>query len=249
MLEEDVKNQFRYSLCESGIATLTMNMAGTVNTINHQFVEGMHVCLDNIVAERELRGLIICSEKTTFLAGGDLHYISSVERDSVGPFIDWVRRLRHLMRRIEELRVPVVAAVSGAALGGGYEFCLACNRRIAVDSPEVYVGLPEIGLGLIPCGGGIVRLTKLVGLAAAIPILTENRRYRVSEAVEIGLADQSVSEPEELIDAARAWIKADSSSSVQPWDKKGFKIPGGGLRSKEVSGPSWRKLKNYSDSF
>ncbi len=132
------------------------------------------------------------------------------------------------MRRIELLPVPKVAAINGAALGGGYEMCLIMNRRIALDARGSQIGLPEVGLGLLPGAGGVVRTTRLLGIQdALLNVLLQGQRYSPAQALEKGMVDEVVATPEELLANAKAWIK-ENPKAVQPWDVKGFKIPGGG---------------------
>src|SRR5260370_31467853 len=131
-------------------------------------------------------------------------------------------------RAEEELRAPGVASINAAALGGGLEVCLPCSRRIVVDAPHAVVGLPEVTLGLLPGAGGVVRLTALIGLEKALPLLLEGKQLRPAEALKQGLVDEIVPTLAELVPAAKAWIKANPGTHTQPTDQKGFKYPGGG---------------------
>src|SRR5690606_15311390 len=125
---------------------------------------------------------------------------------------------------------PVVAAINGAALGGGLEICLCCHHRIAIDSDKTLIGLPESTLGLLPGAGGIVRGVRLRGFGSALPLLLKGSMFPAREAKELGLVDELVADREELISKARAWIKA-NPDSVQPWNQKGYQIPGGTQKS------------------
>ena len=141
------------------------------------------------------------------------------------------------MRRLEKLPVPVVAAINGAALGGGYELCLATNHRIAADNPKSKIGLPEVTLGLLPGGGGVVRLTWLLGLEAAMPFLVEGKQVAPAEALRAGLVHEVV-EADALLTCAREWIlsvQGDDAAATQPWDTKGYRIPGGGSNSPKLA--------------
>src|SRR5690606_14693665 len=111
---------------------------------------------------------------------------------------------------------------------GGYELCLACNRRIVVDDRKAVVGLPEVTLGLLPGAGGVVRMTALLGLEKALPLLLEGTQVKPADALKMGLVDEIVPTQEELIPAGKAWIKANPQAHTQPWDAKGFRYPGGG---------------------
>ncbi|NHA70079.1 3-hydroxyacyl-CoA dehydrogenase NAD-binding domain-containing protein, partial [Phycicoccus flavus] len=146
-----------------------------------------------------------------------------------------IDHLKALMRRLELLGRPVVAAVNGSALGGGLEVALATHHRVVLDRPDVRLGVPEITLGLLPGGGGVSRLVRMLGLQ---PALTEwvlpGTRYRPAQAREKGVVDEVVATPAELLAAAKAWIR-EHPDAVQPWDVPGFRIPGGGADSPEVA--------------
>jgi 3-hydroxyacyl-CoA dehydrogenase/enoyl-CoA hydratase/3-hydroxybutyryl-CoA epimerase len=131
----------------------------------------------------------------------------------------------------------VVAAINGAALGGGYELSLACNYRLAWNDRSVQIGLPEVTLGLLPGGGGVVRLTKLLGLEAALPFLLEGKRVDPVAALDAGMIHNIVSDLEQLVPQARAWIlehRDEPEAAVQPWDRKGYRIPGGDITSPKI---------------
>jgi 3-hydroxyacyl-CoA dehydrogenase/enoyl-CoA hydratase/3-hydroxybutyryl-CoA epimerase len=145
-----------------------------------------------------------------------------------------ILRIKGQLRRLETLGKPVVAAINGAALGGGWEICLACHRRIALDSSRVQLGLPEVTLGLLPGGGGVVRMVRLLGLEKALPYLLEGKKVRPDAALKAGLIHELASDKDDLLAKARAWILA-NPNAVQPWDEKSYKIPGGTPASPNVA--------------
>ena len=131
------------------------------------------------------------------------------------------------LRALETLGKPVVAALNGAALGGGLEIALACHHRIALDNPKSQFGLPEVTLGLLPGGGGVTRIVRLLGVADGLmKVLLQGPRFKPAAALELGLVDALVETPEALIAKAKEWIKA-NPDSVQRWDAKGYRMPGG----------------------
>ena len=135
--------------------------------------------------------------------------------------------IKRSLRRIETLGKPVVAAINGAALGGGYEIALACHHRVALDAPGSKIGLPEVTLGLLPAGGGVTRTVRLLGIAdALLKVLLQGTQYSPQRALENGLVHEVAATPEEMLAKARAFIDAHPESQ-QPWDVKGYKIPGG----------------------
>jgi 3-hydroxyacyl-CoA dehydrogenase/enoyl-CoA hydratase/3-hydroxybutyryl-CoA epimerase len=181
-------------------------------------------CLEQ---ETGLRGVVLASAKSTFFAGGDLNELLAAQPGTQAQFMDGVQQTKAQLRRLEKLPVPAVAAINGAALGGGFEIALACNRRIVLNSPTAVVGLPEVTLGLLPGSGGIVRLVHMLGLEKALPFLLEGTRVKPAEALAAGLVDETVEKVEDLVPAAKAWIKANPGAFEQPWDRKSHKIPGG----------------------
>jgi 3-hydroxyacyl-CoA dehydrogenase/enoyl-CoA hydratase/3-hydroxybutyryl-CoA epimerase len=221
-------DSFKYEKDASNIVTVTMDMRGSVNAINDEFIEAMRSTLDKLQAEENLAGVVITSAKKTFIAGGDLNdLVAAQPGEEQGVFVR-TEGIKALLRQIEKLPVPVVAAINGAALGGGLEVCLCCNHRIAVDSRAVLLGLPEVGLGLLPGGGGVVRLTSLLGFEKAFPFLIEGKKLGPAPALAAGLIHETVATQDELLPRAKAWILENPSSAVQAWDIKGFKIPSGG---------------------
>ena len=220
-------DDFLYEKDADGIVTVTMDMQGqSANTMNARFEPGMRAICDRLEAEEGLTGVIFASAKSTFFAGGDLNDLLATETADAAAFA-YIEANKRVYRRLEKLPVPVVAAINGAALGGGYELCLACNRRIVVNSPKAIVGLPEVTLGLLPGAGGVVRLTALLGLEAALPMLLEGRQLKPEAALKAGMVDEIVEHGDDLIPAAKSWIIANPGSHTQLWDMKGFRYPGG----------------------
>ena len=222
---------FKYQKDEQGIVVVTMDMTGPVNAMNAEYHQAMGATVDKLEKETGLKGVVFASAKKVFFAGGDLNDLVKVNPDTVAEFFDDVEDTKSQLRRLEKLPVPVVAAINGPALGGGYEICLACNHRIAFDNKAVQIGLPECSLGLLPGGGGVVRLTKLIGVEAALPMILEGKRMNPQTALKAGLIHQLVDSIDELVPAAKAYILANPDASVQVWDEKGFKIPGGPINS------------------
>jgi 3-hydroxyacyl-CoA dehydrogenase / enoyl-CoA hydratase / 3-hydroxybutyryl-CoA epimerase len=221
-------SDFKYEKDADGIVTITMDMQGQgANMMGAAYLPAMNGVIEKLRTEQDLKGVVFASAKKTFFAGGDLNALLKVERADEAVFA-MVERNKAPFRELEKLQVPVVAAINGAALGGGFELCLACNRRIVVDAPHAVVGLPEVTLGLLPGAGGVVRLTALIGLEKALPLLLEGKQLRPAEALKQGLVDEIVSTVAELVPAAKSWIKANPGAHTQPWDQKGFQYPGGG---------------------
>lgn len=218
----------RYEAGQDRIVVLTIDMPGqSANTMNAVYGAAMAGCVTRLSAEKDsIAGVIITSAKNTFFAGGDLNELIKVGKADAKDFHDRVLELKQQLRTLETLGKPVVAAINGAALGGGWEICLACHHRIALDHPSLQIGLPEVTLGLLPGGGGVVRMVRKLGLEKALPYLLEGKKVRAAQALQAGLVDQLAVDRDDLLAKARAWILGNPAAQ-QPWDIKGYQIPGG----------------------
>ncbi|EPA98367.1 3-hydroxyacyl-CoA dehydrogenase NAD-binding domain-containing protein [Pseudomonas sp. G5(2012)] len=218
----------RYEKGQDRIVVLTIDLPGqSANTMNALYREAMADCVARLQAEKNsIAGVIITSAKKTFFAGGDLNELIKVDRPQATAFYNRVLSLKSQLRTLETIGKPVVAAINGAALGGGWEICLACHHRIALDDPSLQLGLPEVTLGLLPGGGGVVRMVRMLGIEKALPYLLEGKKLAPQKALQAGLIDDLASDREALLNKARTWIKA-NPTAVQRWDVKGFQIPGG----------------------
>ena len=228
---------FRYERDAGGIVTVTMDMAGPVNAMNMSTQTALCETLDRLEREADLTGVVITSAKSTFFAGADLNDIRRFERGQEAAMMQHVTDIKNSLRRLEKLPVPVVAAINGSALGFGLELCLACNRRIAYDNRAVKLGLPEVTLGLMPGGGGTVRLVNLLGLEKALPLLLEGSQLTPQQAHASALIDATVLSLDDLVPSAKRWLsehRGDIDAASQPWDRKSFHIPGGDHRNAAV---------------
>ncbi|GAA4650167.1 3-hydroxyacyl-CoA dehydrogenase NAD-binding domain-containing protein [Kistimonas scapharcae] len=218
----------RYEKTSDHIVHLVMDRPdGSTNIMDAAFQQDFHEVIDRLEAEKEtLAGVILRSAKKTFFAGGDLKSLIQIGAEQGEMFFHSVEAMKADMRRLETLGVPVVAAISGTALGGGWELCLMCHRRIALADDSIRLGLPEVTLGLLPGAGGIVRTVRLLGLEAAFPLLMEGKQLRPAAAQQRGLIHALVETEDQLQSEAEAWIRT-NATSIQPWDVKGYRIPGG----------------------
>ena len=212
-----------------GIVVLTLDdPTQSANTMNSAYIASMRATVDRLVAERDaVTGVVITSAKKTFFAGGDLNDLSLAGPEQAQSVFDMGSEIKAQLRTLETFGKPVVAAINGAALGGGLEIALACHHRIAADLPGSQIGLPEVTLGLLPGGGGVVRTVRLLGIVEAVTkVLLQGQRYQPRQALEVGLIHEVVDTIDELLPKAKEWIRA-NPEAVQPWDAKGYRIPGG----------------------
>ena len=230
-------NMFRWEQDGDGIVTLTMDDPDHgANTMNTRFIDDFSATVDRIVAEKDsIKGVVLTSAKKSFFGGGDLKSMIKAGPEQAEELYERSMGIKGRMRALETCGVPVVAAINGAALGGGLELALACHHRVMADARGAKVGLPEVTLGLLPGGGGIVRTVRMFGLAQAVPnILMSGRSFAPDKALKAGLVDEVV-EPEKLIDAAKAWLATDPEPT-QPWDRKGWTLPGGTIDDPALAG-------------
>ena len=210
---------------DDGIVTVTIDQSDRkMNVIGEGFTDAFAALTDSFNSDESAKGLILTSAKDSFVVGADIDQLSRIE--TAEQAFDLVEELKSSLRKLETSGKPVVAAMTGTALGGGLEIALACHYRIAIDSPKTKLGLPEVKLGLLPGGGGTQRLPRLVGIQKALELMTQGLELRPKAAMDIGLLDAMATDNEDMLAQAKEWIKTNPKVQ-QPWDKKGFKIPGG----------------------
>jgi 3-hydroxyacyl-CoA dehydrogenase/enoyl-CoA hydratase/3-hydroxybutyryl-CoA epimerase len=226
-----------------GIATLVLDVADKpMNVITPELRTALGEAVDQISKDAVIKGVIITSGKADFMAGGDLKaMLRRFDQHLSGPELyEQSRQFGDLLRRLETCGKPVVAAIKGLALGGGFELALACHYRVVADLPKILVGLPEATLGLMPGAGGTQRVTRMLGVAAALPILLEGKTFSPVKALEAKLVDAVVPE-NNLLEVARAWI-TNVGDPVQRWDKKDYKVPGGSTLGAAPLGPLYNVM-------
>ncbi|MBS0541077.1 MAG: enoyl-CoA hydratase/isomerase family protein [Proteobacteria bacterium] len=232
-----------YNVDTDGIATITWDMPGrTMNVLNEGSLKAYTETLDKALKDDKVKGIILTSGKDTFIAGADLEMLLNADTSDAAKLTEQFSQLQKLFRRQETGGKPIVAAINGTALGGGFEICLATHYRIAAANPKTKIGQPEVKLGLLPGGGGTQRIPRLIGVMNAAPILIEGKDLTVDAAKGLGLIHEVVPAGE-LLARAKAWLtapateqvvpeyagkgaKAIDGRAVQPWDRKGFKTPG-----------------------
>jgi len=238
-LSTDTQTAVRYERDADGIVTLTLDDPNqSANTMNELYRESMAAAVERLYAEQDdITGVVITSAKKTFFAGGDLRLMTQTTKDDAAQVFAQCESIKAALRRLELFPRPVVSAINGAALGGGYEITLATQHRILVNDPKVKVGLPEATLGLLPGGGGVTRTVRKFGLQTALmDVLLQGTQFNPQKALEKGLVDELVDTREELVPAAKAWIKANPDATLSPWDAPGYKMPGGTPKSPALAG-------------
>jgi 3-hydroxyacyl-CoA dehydrogenase/enoyl-CoA hydratase/3-hydroxybutyryl-CoA epimerase len=217
-----------YSVDADGIATVEWDLPGrSQNVMNGDSTEAWVTAMDKAIADPAIKGIIVTSAKKDFIAGGDLEMLLAMK--TAKQVFEWTGEFHKACRRFETAGKPIACAMPGSALGGGLEIAMTCHYRVAADNAKARFGLPEATLGLLPGGGGTQRLPRLIGYAAAIPLMTEGKKIKADAAARQGIIHAVVPAGTER-EAAKAWLLSDAAKGVkQPWDTKGYKIPGGGL--------------------
>ena len=217
---------------DEGIATLTLKLPGRANVIGEAFGHAMTAALTELESTDGLAGVVVGSGHRDFCAGADLDNLYK-ERDPAVIFAA-TTALNGLYRRLETLGVPVVSAITGAALGGGYELALATHHRIALDSARIQIGLPEVSLGVIPGAGGTQRLPYVIGIQPALEHIAAGQPVRAPKAAKIGLVDALAPDLDSLRTQAIAWIR-ENKGFKQPWDRSNFTFPAGVQPNSEMA--------------
>ncbi|MGZ5399211.1 MAG: 3-hydroxyacyl-CoA dehydrogenase NAD-binding domain-containing protein, partial [Nocardioides sp.] len=230
----ELQSAVRYERDDDGIVTLTLDdPTARANTMNAIYRASMATAVGRLYEEVEqVTGVVVTSAKKTFFAGADLKQMIRATHEDAPLIFAMAESVKGELRQLETYPRPVVAAINGAALGGGLEIALACNHRICVDDSGIKLGLPEASLGLLPGGGGVTRTVRMLGLQTALmDVLLQGPQFNPRAAQEKGLIDELVATRDDLVPAARAWIKANPESAQNPWDAPGYKMPGGSPRS------------------
>jgi 3-hydroxyacyl-CoA dehydrogenase/enoyl-CoA hydratase/3-hydroxybutyryl-CoA epimerase len=203
-----------------GVALLTLDDPDRpANVTTPELTAGLLAAVDRVAADPGIRGAVIASGKPgRFVAGGDIKDFAGAWERGMGEAeaFEISHRWNRELRRIERCGKPFAAAINGAALGGGFELALMCQHRVLVDDPKAVVGLVEVGLGLLPAGGGSQRLPRLIGADVALRLMLNARRLAPQEALAAGLVD-AVVPGDQLIAAARAWV-LEGHPPGQAWD-------------------------------
>jgi 3-hydroxyacyl-CoA dehydrogenase/enoyl-CoA hydratase/3-hydroxybutyryl-CoA epimerase len=234
---------FKLASDTDGVALITWDAPGrSMNVIDLGVIAELSAIVETVAGDAAIKGAVIISGKDAFSAGADLTMLDLFSRKFADMakaqgqeaaamlLFEESRKLSLLYRRIETCGKPWVAAITGTALGGGFELCLACHYRVAADSARTRVGLPEIKIGLFPGAGGTQRIARMMPPGDALQLLLKGDQLRLSQAKAMKLID-AVVPAAELVSHAKDWIKSGGKATA-PWDQDGFRLPGGPVYSK-----------------
>ncbi|HEY2444180.1 MAG TPA: 3-hydroxyacyl-CoA dehydrogenase NAD-binding domain-containing protein [Rhizomicrobium sp.] len=231
---------FRWELDADGIATIFWDVPGrTLNVLTAGGITDLAKVASALASDASIKGLVITSGKPNgFCAGAALDEMEQRAEDgksaspeqAMSARYKGVMQFHRALRGLETSGKPVAAAINGLALGGGLEVALACHYRVVADNPKIQLGLPEAKVGLLPGGGGTQRLPRLIGAMAALQLILKGDTADPQKALSLGMV-HATAPADELVARAKAWIRT-QPESMQPWDRKDFKLPGGGPYSK-----------------
>ncbi len=232
---------FHYDVDKDGVAVITWDVPEkSMNVMSLEGFAELEECIDKALGDDAVKGIVITSGKDSFAGGMDLNIIAGMreqggENPAKGIF-EGVMKMHAILRKIERAGMdpktnkggkPVAAALPGTALGIGLELPLATHRIFAADNPKAKIGLPEIMVGIFPGGGGTTRLVRKLGVMGASQLLLEGKLNDPKRAKAAGVVDEVVP-ADELLARTKEWVlNAKDDDIVKPWDKKGYKMPGG----------------------
>ncbi|HSH02337.1 MAG TPA: 3-hydroxyacyl-CoA dehydrogenase NAD-binding domain-containing protein [Anaerolineae bacterium] len=215
-----------YKKDDDGVVELTLRREDkSTNLVDEIFFEALERCVTRIEGDESVTGVMVRSGHKLWMAGADIDQMFN--SDDPAYYFESSLAFKGALRRLERCGVPVVAVLTGSALGGGMEVALACHYRVAVDDDRIQFGFPEVGLGLLPAGGGVTRTVRLIGLQPAVEWLTQNKKYDPLAAMAAGMVHEVVADEAEALATARTWIEANPKAKA-PWDAAKHRIPGGG---------------------
>ena len=223
-----MSNTIQYTVDQDGIAILTIDLPGkSMNVLTPELMQDLDTLVSRAATDEAVIGLVIASGKKTFIAGADIKdMVTAYDRGiTLKQAFEFSYGLNQILRKMETCGKPVAAAINGLALGGGLEVCLACHYRVLTDDPRAVLGFPEVNIGLLPGAGGTQRTPRLIGFREAATMILQCRYQSPEKALNLGLVHE-LAPADQVVERARRWV-LEEGDPVAPWDKKGFKFPGG----------------------
>ena len=200
------------------------------DSLNHCFDKILLGYIEKLENDTELKGIIITSTEDSFLAKYDIENLFDLKKPDI--CFEYIENQKSILRRIEKLKVPVVAAINGSSFGIGMELALACNHRIGTQKESTRFEFSEVKYGILPGYGGVIRLIRTMGIEKSLKLLLGGNQFNAKEAIDIGFLDELASSYQAMIEKSVEWIKS-NQNIVQPWDQKNFTFPGGNAHEGE----------------
>ena len=227
-----MNNTIQYAVDQDGIALLTIDLPGMpMNVLTPELMEDLSTLTEKAAADDAVKGIVLTSGKKAFIAGADIKdMVSAYDRGiSHQEAAEFSYQLNATLRKMETCGKPIAVAINGLALGGGLEVCLAGHYRVLANDTGAVLGFPEVNIGLLPGAGGTQRTPRLIGFRNAATMILLCKNQKPEQALKMGLVHE-LAPAAEVVERARQWV-LEKGDPEQPWDKKGFKIPYGGLAS------------------
>jgi len=231
-----MNDTIQYAVDSDGIALLTIDLPGKpMNVLTPELMADLETLTRRAAEDNAVKGIVLTSGKKAFIAGADIKdMVTAYDRGvTVKEAAQFSIDLNKVLRGMETCGKPVACAINGLALGGGLEVTLACHYRVLASDSGAVLGFPEVNIGLLPGAGGTQRTPRLIGFKNAATMILQCRNQKPEQAFEMGLVHE-LAPAAEIVERAKRWI-LESGDPEQPWDKKGFKIPGGGLNHPAVA--------------
>jgi len=232
---------FKFDVDADGIALVTWDMPDkSMNVFTEEVMDELDAIVDRVAGDAAIKGAVITSGKDSFSGGADLTMLKRMfqlfheekakdPQKAVELLFENTGRMTGLFRKLETSGKPWVSAINGTCMGGAFEMSLACHGRVASDAPDVKMALPEVKVGIFPGAGGTQRVPRLTNQQDALQMMTTGQSLTPQRARAMGLIHE-IAPAKKLVETARKMIK-NGLKPVQPWDEKGFKLPGGPIYS------------------
>ena len=218
----------RFEVDADGIALLTIDLPGkSMNVLTPELMNDLDTLVDRVASDEKIKGAVITSGKKAFIAGADIKdMVTAYDRGvTAAEATNFSRQLNRRLRKMETCGKPFAVAINGLALGGGLEACLAGHYRVLANDTGAVLGFPEVNIGLLPGAGGTQRTPRLIGVEATLPIILQCINQTPEQALKLGLVHE-LAPAADIVNKAKNWILS-VGDAEQPWDKKGYRIPGG----------------------
>ena len=207
---------FQVAFVKDNIAEFKFCVPGSVNKLSQQTLSDCGAALKELAANKDIKGMIFTSDKDHFIVGADIFEFLPTFKKSEEELTQWIKNATDVFDLLEDLPFPTISAINGMALGGGCEWVLATDFRVA--SEELKMGLPEVKLGIMPGFGGTVRLPRIIGADNAMTWITTGKEHRAKQALAVGAVDAVVAK-DKLVDSAIKMVELAANGKLD-WQAK-----------------------------
>ncbi|HEA14877.1 MAG TPA: fatty acid oxidation complex subunit alpha FadB [Pseudoalteromonas prydzensis] len=214
-------DSFEVAFIKDNIAEFKFCVAGSVNTLSQQTLKDCASALQELAANSDIKGMIFTSDKDHFIIGADIFEFLPTFTKPEAELVTWIKDATDVFDALEDLPFPTLSAINGLALGGGCEWVLATDYRVASSTAKI--GLPEVKLGIMPGFGGTVRLPRIVGADNAMLWITSGAENRAADALKVGAIDAVVS-ADKLIESGISTLELAIAGKLDWQAKRNVKL-------------------------